>query len=81
MIASPYILCRLEIALGLLCSEPESLRAGPSKLAHDGAKAAVMNGVGAFRGEANYGEEVSAPHPPFWLTVGVDRLDDVAAGI
>src|SRR6516225_2496703 len=81
MIASRNILRRLEIALGLLGSEPEILRAGPSKLAHDGAKAAVMNDVDAFRGDANHGEEITAPHAPFWLAVGVERLDDVAAGI
>ena len=81
VIASPNILRRLEIALGLLGSEPEILRPGPTKLAHDGTKAAVMNGVGAFRGEANYGEEITTPHPPFWLAVGVERLDDVAVGI
>jgi hypothetical protein len=81
VIASRNTLRRLEISLGLIRSEPEILRPGPSKLAHDGAKAAVMSTVGAFRGEANHGEEITAPHAPFWLAVRVDRLDDVAAGI
>ena len=81
LIASRNILRRLEISLGLLCSEPEILRAGSSKLAHDGAKAALMNDVDAFRGDANHGEEITAPHAPFCLAVGVDRLDDVVAGI
>jgi hypothetical protein len=73
VIASRNILRRLEIALGLLGSEPEILRPGPSKLAHDGAKAAVMSTVDAFRGDTNHvGEEVTAPHPPFRLAALCD---------